>query len=305
MANTNPKVSVVIPFYNSEEYINEAVFSILNQSMSNFELLLINDGSKDHSVEILNSIKDDRMTIINNKDNKGNYFARNLGIGLSRGKYIAMMDSDDISHRNRLQLQTEYLDHKKHVGAIGSSFKLIDDKGNNLGIVVRPNNYQKFKISLLNNNSMLQSSLMIRKHLVDKHGLKYNTEFRYASDYDFVYQCSRLFYIYNLNDAVLSYRVHNSQISQQKKEEQLYYANLIRFNQFVEFGPEFNTQETRSLLEKAFNSQPVSDAEYENLIELMDSLITANNEKKIYSRRRLRPFLERILYASAELLHTS
>ena len=105
----NKKITVFMPVYNSERYLKEAIDSILNQSYKNFELLIINDGSTDSSIDIIKSYNDSRIKLINNDCNKGLPYTRNLGLKLAKGDYIAIMDSDDISYIHRLKKQIEFL----------------------------------------------------------------------------------------------------------------------------------------------------------------------------------------------------
>src|SRR5262245_37262181 len=107
---TAPKVSVIIPVYNREKYVGEAINSILTQSFTNFELLLIDDGSTDHSVEIMRSYTDPRVRLVCNDRNLGIPRTRNIGLQLARGDYIAILDSDNFALSDRLAKQVAFLD---------------------------------------------------------------------------------------------------------------------------------------------------------------------------------------------------
>src|SRR5580698_9685158 len=111
MAQTinNPKVTVLMPVYNGEKYIKEALESILQQTFIDFEFLIINDGSTDNSVSIIKSFNDNRIRLIHNEKNSGLVYSLNKGIGLSNGEYIARMDCDDVSIPERLEKQVGFL----------------------------------------------------------------------------------------------------------------------------------------------------------------------------------------------------
>src|SRR5690242_9380591 len=99
-----------MPVYNASSYLREAIESILNQTYSNFEFIIINDGSTDNSLEIIRSYHDPRISVVNNETNLGIIKTRNKGLKLAKGKYIANMDADDISLSSRLEKQVQYLE---------------------------------------------------------------------------------------------------------------------------------------------------------------------------------------------------
>ncbi len=118
-----------MPAYNAERYIREAIESILNQTFSDFELIVINDGSTDGTLECIRSFGDERIKIINNKQNLGIIRSRNIGLQASRGEYIAKMDADDISLNTRLQRQVNYLDQHPEVAVIACKLAVMDESG--------------------------------------------------------------------------------------------------------------------------------------------------------------------------------
>jgi len=114
-----PKVTVLMPVYNAEKYLKEAIGSILGQSFSDFEFLIINDGSTDSSVKIIKSYDDPRIRFIANEKNLGVIPTLNKGFALAQGEFIARMDADDISLPKRLELQADFMDKHPEAGAIG------------------------------------------------------------------------------------------------------------------------------------------------------------------------------------------
>lgn len=124
-----PLISVVMSVYNGEKYLVEAVDSILAQTFTNFELIVIDDGSTDESRALINSYQDNRILVIENKNNIGLAASLNEGIDIARGKYIARMDCDDISERNRLALQYEYMESHPETVVSGSSANFIEQNG--------------------------------------------------------------------------------------------------------------------------------------------------------------------------------
>ncbi len=125
-----PLVSVIMPVYNAEKYIFEAVNSVIEQTYTNWELVLINDGSSDLSINIIKEFKDSRIRLYENRENMGIAYSRNRAIDLSRGKYIAIMDNDDISLPNRLKIQVEYLENHEEIDVLSGASMVIDSHGN-------------------------------------------------------------------------------------------------------------------------------------------------------------------------------
>ncbi|WP_160069136.1 glycosyltransferase family 2 protein [Sphingobacterium bovisgrunnientis] len=282
-------ISVIMPCYNSELYITKAIESILNQSLSNIEFIIVDDGSTDSTVNIVKSFNDPRIKFIQLKSNKGNYFARNIGIRHAIGKYIAMFDSDDISENNRLEIQYKYLEKKKHVGAIGSNYSFIDEKGNPLGNMKRECNYQDFKIKLLENNYMLQSTIMIRRKLILKYNLLYKLKYKIASDYDFVARCSRYFPIYNIPDNLIRYRFHAKQITSMKMKTQRKYAMMIRKDIFFQFQVD-DFESNYEIIELLLMDKVNNQEEIQNCAKFMNQLLICNSHHKNYNSFLLKKF---------------
>lgn len=129
MSSPSPAVTVLMSVYNGERYLSECIESILNQSFTNFEFLIINDGSNDSTVKIINSYNDPRIRLVHNKKNIGLTKSLNKGIKLASCKYIARMDADDISLPHRLETQLKYFDDDASLTCCGCKFRVIDENG--------------------------------------------------------------------------------------------------------------------------------------------------------------------------------
>lgn len=190
-------VSVLMPIYNQAEFLKEAIKSVINQSFKDFELLILNDGSNDNSLKIIKSFKDKRIKIFSCKKRQGLAKSLNFLIKKSKGRYLARMDGDDISKKNRLREQISFLKKNKNVYLVGTWAKLIDDKDREIAVIKKPSDFAQIKEKILNNNPFLHSSLLIRKSIVEDIG-GYNEDLFYSQDYDFVlrvavkYQCANL-----------------------------------------------------------------------------------------------------------------
>ena len=142
-----PKVTVLMPVYNGSKYLKAAIDSILSQSFTDFEFLIINDGSTDDSVKIINSYHDQRIKLIDNKINQGLVAVLNQGLKLAIGEYIARMDSDDFSTCNRLSQQVRFMDKHNDIGVLGSWVKIMKGSDEFLGRYFL--NHEEIKANLL------------------------------------------------------------------------------------------------------------------------------------------------------------
>lgn len=218
-----PSISVLMPVRNAETFLKEAVDSILGQTFTDFEFIIIDDASTDRSPEIIRSYTDSRIKFIQNKSNQGNHISRNIGLEKACGKYIAAMDADDRALPERLLTQYHYMEHHPDVLACGCLFYV------NSTIISKPLNDRDIRIALLHDNCFLHPSLFIRTEVMQAIG-GYDKEYRYSADYDLVCRISLLGKITNLPDVLMEYRMHKEQISQKHTDMQKHYADRIRNN---------------------------------------------------------------------------
>ena len=216
-----------MPVYNGEKYLRESIDSVLNQTFKDFEFIIINDGSKDNSLGIIKKYarKDKRIILINNPKNKGLQFSLNAGLKIAKGKYIARMDQDDISHTKRLEIQYDYLEKNPPIFLIGSSAIVIDENGNKLGVFKKYDNYKKIKKKLLKNNCIIHPLIMFRNE-----GVLYREKFKMSEDYDFYLRLlSDGKKITNLPDFLLKYRIDGSSLMSTTEDQQFYFQKAREF----------------------------------------------------------------------------
>jgi len=234
-----PKTTVLMPVYNSEKFLREAVESILNQTFSDFEFLVINDGSTDKSVEIIESYNDSRIRLVHNEQNLGLIATLNKGLNLANGEYIARMDGDDISLVHRLEKQVEFLDCNPDIAICGT---LIKTFGNvNSSVFRYPQDSDLIKSTLLFKCALAHPAVMIRKSAID--GLYFNYSYKHAEDYELWTRASKFLKFYNIQDVHLLYRMHENQVSQGHSQDQLISTRKIMLNQLKEFGIEPTEEE--------------------------------------------------------------
>lgn len=230
----NPKISVILPVYNQEKFIKEAIESILNQSYSNFELIIINDGSTDNSEKIITSFKDKRIKIIKNNINHGLTKALNLGMKNAKGEFIARMDGDDISYANRFKLQLKAFEKDGNVYLIGGQACVISINSKKLKNTRMPTRYQDLKKVVIKYNPFIHPTVMFKKILINKIGY-FNENYRYAQDYDFVLRAINNFKCINLKEPILALRLNSNSISASKHQKQQLTAVAIRLNAIINY----------------------------------------------------------------------
>lgn len=200
-------VTVVIPVYNGERYVKEAVRSILDQTWSDFELLIIDDASTDRSMEIIGSLGDPRIKIVRHDTNMGIAAARNRGLELAVSKYIALLDQDDIALPYRLAEEVAYLEANPDVDVVGGHQRSIDSEGRDMdsqwSVYLNPAYISAY---LMLNNTVVNGSAMFRKELVDTYHIRYRENQFGAEDYRFWVECSLHGTIKNIDKVFLLWR---------------------------------------------------------------------------------------------------
>lgn len=214
--NSENLVSVILPVYNAEKYIINSVESILSQSYSNFELLILNDGSTDATSDLLKKFQTNRNVKIIERENKGIVATLNEGILISEGEYIMRMDADDISLPRRIEMQLNFL-KQNNLDIIGSAVKTFGNKVNFTRNYFE--NDQKLKFQLLFATCFAHPTVFCRKEPLLLN--PYSAEFEKIEDYELWTRLSLLGYKFgNLNTTLLKYRVHNSQITSENRNYQ-------------------------------------------------------------------------------------
>jgi glycosyltransferase involved in cell wall biosynthesis len=218
---STPKITVLMPVYNGEKYIREAITSILIQTFSDFEFLIINDGSTDNSVSVIESFKDERIRLINNEKNIGIISTLNKGIELARGEYIARMDCDDISLPERLQKQMRFLEENHTVCVVSSHVEMIDDNGiskGNWAEDMKTNTQEEIHSMLPRENCIAHPTVTVRKAVMKL--FKYNKTLKKCEDWGlWLSLLSNGYKIAKLDEVLLRYRIHAGGTTVQANKE--------------------------------------------------------------------------------------
>ena len=230
---TSPKVTVLMAVYNGEKYLVEAVNSILNQTFKDFEFIIINDGSVDDTISLLELYVDSRILVVS-QENAGLTKSLNKGLALARGEYIARMDADDISLPERLEKQVALLDSELDVGVCGTLVKTIDN--NDDSIWNYPAEPDKIRCRMIFESVIAHPSVMIRRSFFEKYNLHYDEKLNQSQDYALWVRCAELFDLKNISEVLLRYRIHPDQVGRKFSDNQRKGANLIRKEQLENLG---------------------------------------------------------------------
>lgn len=210
-----PLVSVVMPVYNSEKYLAEAIESILKQTYTNFEFIIIDDCSTDKSWKIISDFakKDKRIRAFRNEKNLKIVKTRNKGFELcsDKSKYYAIFDSDDISLPKRLELEVKFLEEHEDYAVVGGHIFIINESGNITGKRKYLTKLKKIKKDILIKSPFAQPTVMIRKSALDVVGYYKSKGYDRARDYDLWVRLFNKFKIINLDKFLIKYRISSTQ----------------------------------------------------------------------------------------------
>jgi glycosyltransferase involved in cell wall biosynthesis len=231
----NPLISVLMPVYNGAEFLAEAIDSILQQTYGHFEFLIINDGSTDASELIIESYDDPRIVYVKNEVNQGLIYSLNKVIGLSKGKYIARMDADDVSNASRFEKQVAEFERDMTLVVCGSFIKTF---GNGKVDFVNhiPVTHPQIVSSVFYRCPFAHPTVMIRKDSLLKLEEFYREDYKHSEDYDL---WSRLVFLgtcKNIPEFLLNYRVHGRQVSTVFEELKYISVSRIQYNLLIQIG---------------------------------------------------------------------
>ncbi|MDI9314183.1 MAG: glycosyltransferase, partial [Hydrotalea sp.] len=224
MKNKSPLISVIMPAYNVEAYIGQAISSILNQTHKNLELIVIDDCSTDRTGAVAESYikKDSRVRVFYNEKNSKEWFCRNLGIEKAKGDYIAWMDADDVAVRTRLVKQLQFLNKRRDVDIVGTYFQLIDETGEPIKNHVNHNFFRGMLTKPYTNDhglylATIPASYLFRRAILSQFKKPYHRPVVVGTDTDFVFRVmEKNILIYNLPEQLYYYRLHDGQSTNQR-----------------------------------------------------------------------------------------
>lgn len=218
-----------MPVYNCERYISEAMDSVLNQTYSHFELLVIDDCSTDKTLEIIESYTDCRIVVVRNKRNCGIISCLNESLKIARGSFIARMDGDDVCERSRLEKQLNFLLENPEVGMVGCNGYLVDKYGETIDIIEKPLDHDSIEFEMLFGCQFIHPAILIRSEIIKK--LKYDPEMIHAEDYELWFRVIDQTKVANLSQHLIKIRRHGENTTH-KITQKIYDTNMKIFKIF-------------------------------------------------------------------------
>jgi len=274
---TQVALSIVMPVYNAEKYIQQAVTSLLEQSYRDFELIVVNDGSTDKSMEIIQGFNDERIRILHNDKNRGIVYSRNRGNAAARGRYLAPFDADDVARADKFEKQLAFLEAHPEYGMIGSWARLIDARGH----VMR----QKWKVNapperipsiLLFRNYFVQSSVVIRREAIPEEG--YAEGYDAVEDYRMWGLVARRYKVWNYPAYLLQYRIHEQGITKRESDQMAGRDAKVFPLLYEPFHIQLNKRNLQ-LLQTLKDNRPITDLKDLNDLEVFFLHLLSQNKK--------------------------
>lgn len=292
-----PLVSVNMPVYNGERFVGEAITSILAQRFSDFELVIVDDGSTDKTAEIIRGFHDLRVKLVQNNKNLGLAKARNAAVKASKGKYIAILDGDDIAYPERLRKQVDFLEENPSYCLVCSCIDEIDSSGNVIGKKPYQIKDREIQSALFFTNFIAQSSVMLRKEMLPSAD-PYDIAFPPAEDYHLWVRMAAKHPMHIISEPLVKYRLHEGNVSSRQRERMnLAVKNILRY-QLLQLGfPNVSEEEMELQLALAYGSWPNGRAFVEKANRYFTAVERANKKSKYFSPNAFKKSRDRLMRA--------
>jgi len=294
--NYKNKISVIMPVYNGERYLREAIDSILDQTFSDFEFIIINDCSTDSTEDIIKSYSDDRIKYLKNKKNLGVAETLNRGLDIAEGEYIARMDADDISLPKRFEKQIEFMDKHQEIAVCGCEVKLFNDSIDEKAYTVF--GPESMKINLLFASCLAHPSVMMRRGVIEAEHYRYDGSFDKIEDYELWTRIVMKHNIDNVHGVLLNYRIHGSQVTNNYTPEHHKKGNKIRLNYLSRIGTYGAENENEAYF--AFcNGKIENKDQIFDLASMFNRIIEANNKVGFFDKSILEGYLKNLIMSQS------
>ncbi len=275
-----PRIAVVLPVFNGERYITEAVESVLRQTFTDYELIVVNDGSTDRTAELLARFSDPRMRVVSFPDNRGLVSALNTGIAESRAELIARMDADDICLPQRFQMQVKFLDEHPEVGICGTWTRGFGTENSRMEPPADP---AGVAARIFFGWTIDHPSVMMRRSVLDRHGLRYRDEFRHVEDFDLFTRAAEITQVANVAVCLLLTRAHAEEISVVHRQEQVSTERRIMVRQLATLIPNATEADKELHLKIAYGS--LGRSRFHQAERWLLRLQQANCERQRYNQQ--------------------
>lgn len=281
-----PRVTVLMPVFNAGIYLDLAVQSILSQTFTDFELLIIDDGSTDGSFERIAHYQDQRIRLEVNHKNQGLVYSLNRGIQLSRGEYIARMDGDDFSLPERLAIQVEFMDSRPDIGICGSWIQIMDSVP--IQTWRYPIDHEAIRCRLIFASAMAHPAVIMRRSILLHYQLLYDPRKTFAEDYAFWCECSKHIQLANIPRVLLDYRflAERPDFDAYLQRQQAV-ADQIRLEQLARLGICASPMELIMHRDIALHMHQCTQEYLEKCREWLERILAANQKSKVFASQLL------------------
>lgn len=279
------RVSVVLPVYNVENYIQSTIESLLNQTFSDFEVLVFDDRSTDGTVDRVRSFRDPRVRLVLNPCNLGRAGTDNIALSYVQGEFIAKMDGDDICHPERIAHQVSYLEQHPEINVVGS---WMQNFGTSSYLNRYPENPDKAKVLTLFTLPTGNPSVMLRTSLFREQNMAYNAGLRQTEDYDFFARYIRQLRVATLPVPLIQYRVPPNVGKRTILSERATVSDEVREQLLREWGIPFTERELLVHNTVAMLERPLRDVTLVEMDAWLQKLIRYNDERPLFEPYALR-----------------
>lgn len=285
---TIPAISVVMPAYNAEKYLREALDSILAQTFTDFEFIIINDGSTDSTREIIQSYDDPRIVYLENEVNSGICVTLNKGLDAACGRYIARMDSDDISLPHRLATQYAWMEKHPDIAVSGSDVEVFGD-GIKPYCFTQQHNADDCSAGLLFSCCFAHPTVIWRKEVISKSGVKYKNEYKGFEDFRLWWDIAHFGRLANIPQPLLRYRKHTNQETKNYSAEDFDKQHRFATDRLEEFGIQVSEEQLKAFqLYCSGNFDKFNTDLFDAFCDLMLKVLNASRFPVITGRRAIK-----------------
>jgi glycosyltransferase involved in cell wall biosynthesis len=271
---TTPLVSVLLAVADGERYLRTAIESVLRQSMSDLELLVIDDGSADTTPAILADVGDSRLRVLRNDERRGLAASLNRGLDEARGRFVARLDADDVALPRRLERQLERMASDPRVAVVGSAVLELDDRARPGSIHLMPSGAETVGWSALFSSPFFHPSVLFERDVLDERGLRYDEEYLESEDYDLWTRFLRHADGDNLREPLTLYRVHPGQASVARRGLQRDFQRRVALREIEHVAPELGP-DRRELAWRLGAGDPIEDDGLEGAATAFVALLIA------------------------------
>ncbi|MBA2641749.1 MAG: glycosyltransferase, partial [Actinobacteria bacterium] len=274
MSDSTPIVSGLLAVRDGRRYLDQAVQSLLRQTLAEVELLVVDDASTDDTPELLARIRDPRLTVFRNETRRGLASSLNLALDNARGRYVARLDADDVAMPDRLERQLAHMRAHPEVAVLGSAVLDVDDQGRVGGLHEMPRGFAEVRWSALFSSPHFHPTVLVDRDVLERHGFRYDVGFEESEDYDLWTRLLAVAEGDNLPEPLVLYRVHAGQASQRRRPLQREFQERVALREIGRVAPDL----TRSQAELAWrvgSLELVAAEQLEDAAEAFVALVRA------------------------------